>query len=109
MSGSTAPRGSERGDPPRALWGQSLGYGFYYDWLERKWLPRHPPRQLTAAEQQLRQRRTRLLADLIAELNDGGSVEQLYGGLLARQLISADEELMRQYGRQVAELCRESA
>ncbi len=49
--------------------------------------------------------RARLLRDLLAELGDGGSINQLYAGLLARTLIGSDEELMRIFGEEVAERC----
>jgi hypothetical protein len=79
--------------------------GYYYDWLERQWLPRHP-RALSPREQRQRDHRAQLLRHLLNELQeDGDSVSQLYAGLLARSLISGDEELMRAFGKEVAERC----
>jgi hypothetical protein len=87
---------------------ESKGYGFFYDWLEKKWLPcqRSRAQVLSPQEQNQRSRRARLLRDLLTEMQAGGdSVSRLYVGLLARSLLSADEELMRAFGKEVAECC----
>ena len=77
--------------------------GYYFDWLEKKWLPRQH-RELSQQQQRQRSRRVQLLRDLLAEIGSGDSVSQLYAALLARTLVGQDEELMRQYGQQVAGL-----
>ena len=83
------------------------GYGFTYDWLEKKWLPRQRSRSqaLSPHQQRQRHRRTRLLRDLLDEFQDGDSASQLYAALLARTLVSADEDLMKAFGQEVAERC----
>jgi hypothetical protein len=86
---------------------ESKGFGFYYDWLENRWLPcqRSRAQALTADEQRQRHRRARLLRDLLCEFQEGDSASQLYAALLARTLVSADEELMRGFGKEVAGRC----
>jgi hypothetical protein len=80
--------------------------GYYYDWLERKWLPRQH-RQLSLRERSEQSRRGALLHGLLVEISGGDSVSSLYAGLLARRLIGDDEELMRTFGKQLAELGQE--
>ena len=75
--------------------------GYIYDWFAGQWLPRQH-RELSHAERHQRARREQLLRYLLPEMQHGDSTSQLYAGLLARCLLSADQELMREYGEQVA-------
>jgi hypothetical protein len=84
---------------------ESKGHGFYYDWLQQRWIPRPPPRPRSPHEQRQHHRRTRLLRDLLNEFQDGDSASRLYAALLARTLVSADEDLMRAFGKEVSERC----
>jgi hypothetical protein len=84
---------------------ESKGHGFFYDWLRQCWIPRPLPRSRSPHEQRQHHRRTRLLRDLLNEFQDGDSASQLYAALLARSLVSADEELMKAFGKEVAERC----
>ena len=43
---------------------QPTGHGFFYDWLERCWVPRPPTHALSPEEQAQRSRRSQLLRDL---------------------------------------------
>ena len=75
--------------------------GYYYDWVAEEWR-KGERTQLTHAERvRCAQRRTLLVA-LLNEIGEGGdSVTKLYAGLLARHLITRDETLMREFGRDV--------
>ncbi len=78
--------------------------GYYYDWLERKWLPKSAVK-LTPEQQSRRKFRRDLIADLLLEIENGGDgVACLYATLLAHTLIATDEDLMGDYGQCVAEL-----
>jgi hypothetical protein len=45
-----------------------------------------------------------LIAQLLAEITEGrNSDATLYAALLARALVTTDEELMREYGQQIAD------
>ena len=99
--------------------------GYFWDQLERTWVPR-PRWERTKAEKQRAGRRQRLLDQLIAELKDrpaqppvqfvGQDAEyftftqrndraaKLYAALLARTLIGTDEVLMKESGERVAEV-----
>lgn len=76
--------------------------GYYYDWIERKWLTGEQVKP-TAHQRRLRLRRRTLLQELLTEIEQGGDTG-LYAGLLARTLVQTDEELMRQLGRQIADI-----
>jgi hypothetical protein len=81
--------------------------GYYYDWLDCRWLPldHHEP---GPRQRRLRSRRKHLLRELITEINEGGDgVARLYAALLARTLV-ADQELMQEYGERIVELSSES-
>lgn len=77
--------------------------GYYWNALDERWHPIDHHRQLTRQQRHQINRRSRLIAALIKEIESGdNSVISLYAGLLARCLVSADQELMREYGEQVA-------
>jgi hypothetical protein len=83
--------------------------GYYYDWIEQNWLPLQH-RELTSQQCRRRTCRHRLLSELLTELEAGDDgVSRLYAGLLARRLISRDQELMREFGRQVVETASDGA
>lgn len=99
--------------------------GYFWEQLERKWVPR-PRYDRTHTEQGQVTRRKNLLLELIDELTDdskhpvrrlaGEDAEyyaytqlheravKLYAGLLARTLIGTDEMLMKKFGEEIAEL-----
>jgi hypothetical protein len=78
----------------------AIAMGWYYDWIAKKWQPRKAPSQ---RQRQHHSRRRVLLRDLLGEIDTGDSVTKLYAGLLARAVVARDQELMREYGRQIAE------
>jgi hypothetical protein len=82
--------------------------GFYFDWVDRKWVPKDHDARPTPAQRRQRERRRTLLGNLITEIEQGGNgVTCLYAGLLARTLVQADEELMQEYGKQVVHITDE--
>ena len=55
-----------------------------------------------------RQRRDKLIADLVTELEIGGDgISALYAGLLARALMARDATLAQKYERQLVDLLPE--
>jgi hypothetical protein len=102
--------------------------GYFWDQLERKWIPR-PRWEKRPSEWRRVDRRKQLLRDLILEIEDspvlppdhfeGDDAEyfdmtqkndraaKLYATLLARSLIGTDEWLMKAYGEQIAKLTGE--
>ena len=81
--------------------------GYYYDWVDRKWVPKSHAKP-TPRRLRLRLRRRSLLQNLITEIEHGNdSVTRLYASMLTRSLLQSDEELMREFGRQVADLSQE--
>jgi hypothetical protein len=77
----------------------SNGYGYYYDWLNMRWVEK------TGAGMGISwPHYHRLVAELVEEMRRGDSESRLYAGLLARKLISRRLDLMKKYGRSVAEL-----
>jgi hypothetical protein len=82
--------------------------GYYYDWVDRQWVPKSHT-QPTPRQRRARLRRRSLLQDLITEIEHGhDSVTRLYASLLTGSLLQSDEELMREFGRQVADLSHQS-
>jgi hypothetical protein len=99
--------------------------GYFWDQLDRSWIPR-PRWERTKGEKRRASRRHRLLDELIAEIEDdpikppaqfvGQDAEyftftqhndraaKLYAALLARALIGTDEVLMKERGKEIAEL-----
>ena len=75
--------------------------GYYYDWIAQRW--REDQRaELTRAQRSRSAQRRSLLSALLYEIDDAGDgVAKLYAGLLARHLVSRDESLMREFGRDV--------
>jgi len=71
----------------------------YYDWINMRWVERTPGLQLRP-----RRARHTLLEALVEEMREGDSETQLYAGLLARKLLVGDEEMMRAFGKEVAEM-----
>jgi transposase len=79
--------------------------GFFYDWIEQRWSPIDHDRRLTPEARRRLERRTNLIEQLIAELEDSrDGVAVLYAGLLARRLASSDEILIRQFSKTLARL-----
>ena len=75
--------------------------GYYYDWIAEQWREGRCTELRRAERARNAQRRT-LLLGLLNEIGAGGdSVATLYANLLARQLITSDETLMREFGRDV--------
>jgi hypothetical protein len=75
--------------------------GYYYDWIAQQWRQGQGAEFTPAQRSRSAQRRT-LLTGLLNEIDDGGDgVAKLYAGLLARHLITRDETLMREFGRDV--------
>jgi hypothetical protein len=75
--------------------------GYYYDWVDRKWVPRQDATP-TPAQRRLTARRRDLIRNLLTEIeHHGDSVVYLYTALLTRTLVQRDEELMREFGKQV--------
>jgi hypothetical protein len=77
--------------------------GYYFDWLEKKWLPKQRA-QPTSRQMLQRARHRAMLRGLITEIEEGDGVTRLYASLLARCIVSGDETLMRELGQQVAEM-----
>jgi hypothetical protein len=73
---------------------------WYYDWIEKKWQPKQEP---SSCQRQQHPRRRTLLRDLLGEIDTGDSVTKLYAGLLARAVVAQDQELMKEYGKRIAE------
>ena len=71
----------------------------YYDWRHMRWVERTPGLRLRP-----RRARHTLLEALVEEMREGDSETQLYAGLLARKLLVGDEEMMRAFGKEVAEM-----
>jgi hypothetical protein len=82
--------------------------GYYWHTLDRRWRPMDHSQPSPQLRRQ-RIRRSKLMTDLFAEMQDGNSVTKLYAGLLARALIDADQELMREFGERVVECTSENA
>jgi hypothetical protein len=81
--------------------------GYYYDWVNRQWVSRNHA-EPTPVQRQQRARRRTLLDDLITDIEHGRNGEAyLYAGLLARTLVTTDEELMREFGKQVVRITGE--
>jgi hypothetical protein len=80
--------------------------GYYYDWLESRWIPIDHNRVLTREQRQRIVRRGNLIADLIEEIeaDDSSSVLKLFAGLAARALAASDELLLRDWGEQLAKI-----
>jgi hypothetical protein len=79
--------------------------GYYWHYIEDRWVEIDHGRKITRAEQQRTELRRFLVEDLITELKDGAdSVAALYAGLLARALVSSDRFLMKDYGETVVRL-----
>ena len=74
--------------------------------FERKW---EPVRTRTLTPSQHRQiiRRSRLIADLLTEIAEGDGITGLYARLLTRALVKTDQDLMQEYGEQIAKLTRD--
>lgn len=78
--------------------------GYFYDWVEEKWKPKRDE-TLSLSERRQVNRRSTLLRELIAEIEQGGDgISRLYAGLLARALLATDEELMRDHGERIVKL-----
>jgi hypothetical protein len=78
--------------------------GGYYDWVDRKWVlsGRHYRRGNISLR---RVQRKTLLEGLLREIDkEKGSVTCMYASLLARAIVQADEELMRDFGRRVVQV-----
>jgi hypothetical protein len=80
--------------------------GYFYDWVDQRWQPLDHHRRLTGVQRRQINRRRNVLADLLVEMIEGDSTTQLYAGLLARTLICADQDLMREFGERVVKLSR---
>jgi hypothetical protein len=80
--------------------------GYYYDHLQRRWMPKFQPGPETPQGRR-RLHRRRLLPELLTEIGGGSALSRLYASLLARALIAEDEELMREHGEQVCKLTGE--
>ena len=77
--------------------------GFYYNWLEERWLPIDHDRKLTTAARHRIEQCSVLIERLLTEMEDGrDGTARLYAGLLVRHLVASDEALMRKYGKQTA-------
>ena len=75
--------------------------GFYYDWLNMKWVEKpavqsKPPFRIIP--------RQTLIEALIEEIEKGDSETKLFAGLLARKLIVGNPFLMKEFGKQVADI-----
>jgi hypothetical protein len=77
----------------------SNGYGYYYDWLDMRWAEKTTPVAAISWPHY-----HRLVEELVEEMRRGDSESRLYAGLLARKLIAGRLDLMKKYGREVAEL-----
>ncbi len=100
--------------------------GYFWDPLDRQWLPR-PRWQRRLCEKRQANRRRRLLQQLVAEIDDkpippperfegdddtkyfavtqqNDRAAKLFAALLARSLIGTDEMLMKEWGQEIAEL-----
>jgi hypothetical protein len=78
---------------------------YYWDHVAEKWQETTQSRSYTRERGMQLKRRSNLIADLIAEIEQGqDSVCKLYAQLLARSLVQSDELLMRDCGEQVAKL-----
>lgn len=98
--------------------------GYFWDQLDRKWIPR-PRWEQRLSERRRINRRRELLRHLIVEIGDGpprppaqfiddaeyftmiernDRAAKLYASLLARTLIGTDEVLMKEWGKQIVEL-----
>ena len=79
------------------------------DLVQECWLRIHRSRQTYRATEPLLPwifaiARHTLLEALVEEMRQGDSETQLYAGLLARKLLVGDEEMMRVFGKEVAEM-----
>jgi hypothetical protein len=85
--------------------------GYYYDWINEKWVERERGcRPTIGPSVRRRKRRRTLIAELlteIAESHDGDAT--LYATMLARALVTTDEELMKEFGEQVAAIGNKAA
>jgi hypothetical protein len=73
---------------------------YYYDWVQERWVEPTSTESTPAQKRQCARRRD-LIEGLLDEIAAGDGITTLYAGLLARQLITTDEVLMRAYGREV--------
>ena len=78
--------------------------GYYYNWVDRNWAPCNRAEPTPALRRQ-RARQRNLLNHLITEIEHGGGVA--YASLLARALVTNDEVLMQDFGKQVAHITEE--
>jgi hypothetical protein len=79
--------------------------GYYYDWVDSRWLPIDHQRRVTLKQQRRIDRRRDLLQRLLLEIARGNnSVTRLYAQLLARALLQTDEMIMREDGQRVVGL-----
>jgi hypothetical protein len=78
--------------------------GYYYDWINAKWIERERGLRPTIGPSVRRRRRRRtLIGELLTEIAEGhDSDATLYATLLARALVTTDEELMKEYGEHIA-------
>lgn len=81
--------------------------GYFYDWLENRWVPIDHGRRLTPAQRRQIERHRQLVTDLITEVQKSRGEIRLYASLLVRALVSSEELLMGEFGRQVAQLSPE--
>jgi hypothetical protein len=79
---------------------------YYYDWVDRNWVPCNRTEPTPALRRQ-RARQRNLLNHLITEIEHGNGVAHLYASLLARALVTNDEALMQDFGKQVAYMTSE--
>jgi hypothetical protein len=77
--------------------------GYYYDWINGKWIERERRDKPTMGPSVRRRKRRRtLIVELLTEIAEGNNSDAiLYATMLARALVTTDEELMREYGKQV--------
>lgn len=81
--------------------GERMMTGYYYDWVAEQWREGQST-ELTRIQRRRNALRRTLLVNLLTEIRAGhDSIATLYAGLLARQLITSDETLMREFGRDV--------
>ena len=74
---------------------------YYYDWIAQRWRESQHT-ELTRAQRSRSAQRRILLTKLLNEIDDASDgVTRLYAGLLARHLVTRDESLMREFGRDV--------
>jgi hypothetical protein len=75
---------------------------YYYDWIDRQW---KPSKERMKCVRVWSQHRPRMLKDLFREIEKRkGGPTATYAMLLARALVQDDEELMREFGKQVVEV-----